>query len=118
MVTIDQIEKGVGAYLDKEIMPQLDENGFQKVIIGTALGLGIRRAKNQAASYLAHPAVKMLGIADENGNIDLETVSDELKKNIKPEGFTVDVPMLGTLRFRKEDVDSLKNYILGGNGRG
>lgn len=111
MVSIDKIEQGIAYYLDKELMPQLQSNGLEKVIVGTVASLAIRRSSAIIAGYKDHKLVKMLGIMDDDGNVDVETLATELKKNISKEGIEVDIPIIGTMKFHKGDVDKLYEYI-------
>lgn len=111
MVPISKIEKGVAAYLDSEIMPKFPA-GIEKVIAGTAASLFIRKSGNIIASYKDNKTVQMLGIMDENANVDVDVLAEELKKNIPTEGVQVEVPMFGTITFHKEDVDKLQEYIV------
>ena len=113
MVPVSSIEKGVAAYLDAELMPQLDRSGWERVIVGTAVSLAISKVGTIAASYKDNKMVKMLGIMDDAGNIDVSTIAEEAKKNIGKEGFNVEVPILGTLTFHADDVDKLCNFISG-----
>ena len=111
MVSIDKIKQGVAAYLDSELMPQLPANGVQKLIAGTAMSLLIERSGAIAESYKDNQLVKMLGIMDENGNVDVDVLAEELKKNMPKEGIKVEVPMIGALTFKKDDVEKLHEYI-------
>lgn len=111
MVTIKQIEQGVAAYLDAELMPQLPANGVQKVIAGTAMSILIKRSGEIIESYKDNQFVKMLGIMDSDGNIDVDTLAEELKKNMPKDGMKVDVPIIGELTFKENDVDKLYEYI-------
>lgn len=113
MVSVGNIEKGVAAYLDAELMPQLNKSGWEKVVVGTVVSLAISKAGTIVAGYKDHKMVKMLGIMDDAGNIDVPTIAEEAKKNIGKEGFSVDVPILGTLTFHQDDVDKLCNFIMG-----
>lgn len=112
MVSVDKIERGVADYLDEELMPQFQGNGLEKVIIGTAASLLIRKSGTIVESYKDNKLVRMLGIMDENGNVDVDILAEELKKNISKDGVKVDVPVIGTLTFHKDDVDKLHNYII------
>lgn len=114
MVTIDQVEQGIAAYLDKELMPILPETGFQKIMIGTGISLVIRKYKNQIASLRENEIVKMMGIFDENGDVDIDVLKEELIKQVPEKGFKVDVPVIGGLTFKKDDVTKLYDYIVGG----
>lgn len=112
MVSIDKIEKGVANYLDGELMPQLQNNGLEKVIIGTMASLMIRKSGAIIEGYKDNKVVKMLGIMDDNGNIDVDIIAEELKKNITKDGVKVDIPVIGALTFHKDDVDKLYDYIM------
>lgn len=112
MVSIDKIEQGVANYLDGELMPQLKGNGFEKVVVGTAASLFIRRSGKIIEGYKDNKFIKMLGIMDGEGNVDVDVLSEELKKNIPNDGIKVDVPIIGTLTFHKEDIDKLNDYIM------
>lgn len=111
MVTIEQIEKGVAAYLDVELMPKLPNSGFEKVLAGTALSLIIRRSGNILDSYKDNKMVQLLGLMDSEGNVDVDILAEELKKNIPTEGMKVEVPIIGSMTFHKEDVSKLYEYI-------
>lgn len=111
MVPMSKIQKGVAAYLDAELMPKLDRSGWEKVLIGTAASLAISRAGAIAEGYKNSKVVKMLGIVDDAGNVDVHAIAEEMKKNIGKEGFTVEVPILGALTFHKDDVDKLYGFI-------
>lgn len=111
MVTIAQIQKGVAAYLDNEVMPQLPSNGFEKVLAGTAMSLAIRKSGAIIEGYKDNKAVQMLGIMDETGNVDVDVLMEELKKNIPIDGVRVDIPLIGGLTFHKDDVDKFRGYI-------
>lgn len=112
MVSVDKIEQGIANYLDSELMPQLQNNGIEKVIIGTAASLFIRKYGTIIEGYKDNKLVKMLGIMDDDGNVDVDALTEELKKNISKEGVKIDVPIVGTLTFHKDDVDKLYDYIM------
>lgn len=112
MVSVDKIEKGVANYLDAELMPQLEKNSLEKVMVGTVASLLIRKTGTIIEGYKDNKLVQMLGIMDEEGNVDVDTLVTELKKNITKEGVKVDIPVLGTLTFHKDDIDKLYDYIM------
>lgn len=112
MVSVDKIEKGIANYLDGELMPQLQGNGVEKVIIGTAASLFIHRAGAVIEGYKDNKIVKMLGIMNENGDIDVDTLVEEVKKNIPKEGVKLEIPIIGTMTFHKDDIDKLYDYIM------
>lgn len=111
MVTINKIEQGIAAYLDGELMPKLPSTGIEKVLAGTALSLAIRKSGGILEGYKDNKAMQMLGVMDVEGNVDVDILAEELKKNIPAEGVTIDIPIIGTLIIKSEDVDKLHEYI-------
>lgn len=111
MVSISKIEHGIANYLDAELMPQLQQNGIERLLVGTAMSLVIRRSGDIISSYKDNKVVKMLGLMDENGNVDVDALATELKKNISKDGVKVDIPVIGSMTFHKDDVDKLREYI-------
>lgn len=112
MVSIPKIEKGLASYLDAEYMPKLAVDGFERVLTGTVVSLVIKRAGVMLENLKQDKGFLMLGIVDEkSGEIDVETFAEEFKKNMGKNGFSVDIPMLGKVTIRKEDVDVLLKHI-------
>lgn len=111
MVTIKQIEDGIATYLDSELMPKLPNSGLEKVIVGTALSLFIRKSGTIIGGYKDNKAVQMLGVMDHEGNVDVDLVYEELKKNIPDNGVKIEVPIIGGMTFHKEDFEKLYEYI-------
>lgn len=111
MVTIDKIQQGIAAYLDSELMPNLPSTGLERILAGTAMSLAIRKSGSIIASYKDNKAVQMLGLMDAEGNVDVDILAEELKRNIPKEGVKVDIPLIGGITFHKDDIDKLHEYI-------
>lgn len=112
MTPVNKIGQGIASYIDTELIPQLQKNGVERVIVGTVASLVIQKAETIVGGYKDNSLVKMLGIMDEKGDVDIDIITEELKKNIAKEGFVIDIPIVGTLTFHKEDVDKLYKIIM------
>jgi hypothetical protein len=112
MASLQQIESGIAAYLDSELMTKLPQDGFQKVIAGTAISLAIRKSSTIFNDVLNSSFVKMLDIVDESGDVDIDILKEELKKNMPETGVKAEFPMIGKMTFHKSDVDKLYTYIV------
>jgi hypothetical protein len=112
MVSLSKIEKGIAEYLDTELMTKLPQNGFQRVIAGTAISLAIRKSSNIVAGLKDNSFVKMLELMDDEGNIDIDILKEEVTKQIPETGVKADFPMIGVVTFHKDDVDKLYKYII------
>lgn len=112
MVSIKQIEKGIGSYLDHELMPQLPQDGIEKVIIGTGISLLLKKNIGKIDNLRKNPVINAMGIFDKDGNVDIDTLREELKEHMPESGVKYEVPMIGTLTFKGNDVDVLYNHIV------
>lgn len=112
MVSIDEIEQGLAVYLDKEFMPKLTDGSVQKVVVGMATSIFIKRFGEIALELQENKLIKMMGIFDDNGDVDLDMLRLELKKQVPETGLRMDLPVVGKLTFYKADIDQLYNTIV------
>jgi hypothetical protein len=118
MVNENQIKKGLCLFLERNILPTFDASSPERAIIATLAGLslanwdGIKKIQN-------NPVSQLFGVFDQSGNIDIEKLGEEFKKNIPETGlrFDIEFNMLfkkisKVLWIQKEDVDTLLNYIM------
>ena len=105
-----QVLNGLMNYVDSEVMGKLPTSG--KWVVGTAVNLMTNKAQNVIDTLSDNEIVKMLGIVDEEGMIDIDELLSAMKTSADRYGvLSVDVPLIGRLSFSSSDVDSLKNYI-------
>ena len=103
-VTIDQAMRGAMRYADNEVIPHLPG--------GKGIGAGIMLAlsREKVLALRENPAVKMMQIFDDTGNIDLDKLYNAARPRFENK-LTVSVPLLGDMRFDQNDVDKLYRYI-------
>lgn len=111
MVTIKDIEKGIAEYMDTAFMPQLKETGLQKVLIGTGASLFIKRLGTIIGELKNNKIIATLGIFDKDGNVDIDTLAEELKKNMPDEGVVVDLGML-KMTLHESDIEEAYKCIV------
>ena len=109
MVTIDQAMRGVAQYADNEIIPHLPTG--KGIGAGIALALILDGGKNRILALKDHPAVKMMGIMDEEGNIDLDRLYNAARTRVDGKKIPWNIPVIGELKFDVNDVDRLYKYI-------
>lgn len=108
MVTIDQAMRGAAKFADNEIIPHLPTG--KGIGAGIALALIMDGGKAQLLKLRENPAVQMMGVMDEAGNIDLDKLYNATRPRFENK-LTVSVPLLGDMRFDQNDVDKLYRYI-------
>ena len=86
MVTIDQIETGVAAYADREVLSKLPGSSGQRLLAGAALSLLIRGYGQQLRNYKPSQLVETLGIFDADHNVDLDKLRDAVMPRVPDEG--------------------------------
>ena len=109
MVTIDQAMRGVAQYADNEIIPHLPTG--KGIGAGIALALILDGGKNRILALKDHPAVQMMGIMDEDGNIDLDRLYNAARTRVDGKKIPWNIPVIGELKFDVNDVDRLYKYI-------
>lgn len=109
MVTIDQAMRGVAQYADNEIIPHLPTG--KGIGAGIALALIMDGGKSRILALKDHPAVQMMGIMDDEGNIDLDRLYNAARPRFDGQKLPITVPIIGELRFDVSDLDKLYRYI-------
>lgn len=113
MVSFDQVLDGLARYLNKNFYANL--NDWQEIVARLAIGRIIGNPEALKQSLQANPFVRTFAIFDSEGNVDLEPIMRDLRKEIERKGkMTVEIPMLGKISFTGEDVTELYREITGG----
>lgn len=112
MVTLNQVQNGVVKYIDNELIPNI--NGWQKWVFGALASTAMLKTTNIFNSLKQNEFVKMLGVIDENDNIDIDTLYREFLKQAQKGAVTFDVPMIGAMTLNHTDVEKLYRYITEG----
>ena len=107
-VTIDQAMRGAMRYADNEVIPHLP--GGKGIGAGIMLALIMEGSREKILALRENPAVKMMQIFDDAGNIDIDKLYNAARPRFENK-LTVSVQLLGDMRFDQNDVDKLYRYI-------
>lgn len=108
MVTIDQAMRGVVRFIDTEILPHLPTG--KGIGAGIVIALIMDGGKEKILALREHPAVKLMGIMDEAGNINIDRLYNAARPKFEQK-LPVSIPFIGDLTFDQNDVDKLYRYI-------
>lgn len=115
MVTLAQVQKGIGKYLDSEILPKI--TGWQKWVFGATLSLSLSKISNIFNTLKENAFIKMLDVVDEDDNIDIDTIYQEFRKQAQMGAITFDVPIVNLpLTLNVTDIDKIYHHIKEGGG--
>lgn len=114
MVSLAQVQRGVAAFIDKEVSPQLSMG--ERVVVGTAANLFVMRLPNLMNNYASHPVVAMaaaMDVYDKSSNqIDLDALMEAASPYIGDAAIPLKLPLVGiTLKMGRQEVRDLYNYI-------
>lgn len=117
MVTRGQITRGLANFVDAEILPSIPGGTLKRTIIGTGVGLYLGNLEHTLEAISKNAYVVALGVTDEHGNVDIDKLAEELKKNMPPEGVKIDLDImgihLGDMTLHRSDIDVLRSHIIG-----
>lgn len=108
-VTIDQAMRGAMRYADNEVIPHLP--GGKGIGAGIMLAPIMEGSREKILALRENPAVKMMQIFDDAGNIDLDRLYNAARPRFDGQKLPVTVPIIGELRFDVSDLDKLYRYI-------
>ena len=108
MVTMEKVQRGLAAFIDRELIPSL--SGWDKVLVGGGAGLAVAKLPQMIAQY---PIVATLGVYDkENKRVDIDALYQAIVPYIGTEALPVKLPMLGiTVKMGRAEIDTLYKYI-------
>ena len=112
-VSFEYVIDGINRYLDREIYAGL--NDLQEFVARVLVGRVNQNADSIKHSMMSNGFMKTLGLVDSDGMVDIDRLLQDIRREIERQGCVqLEIPMIGKLTFRPEDVDVLRNDITGG----
>ena len=113
MVEFNRVIDGLLRYLNNNLFAKM--NDWQEVVARIAVGRIIGNPESLKQSLMANGIVRTFAVMDSEGNVDLEPIMRDLKREIDRKGkLTVEIPMFGKMSFTAADVDEIYREITGG----
>lgn len=110
MYNYDKVINGISKYIDSEIVSKLP--GWKKWVLGSGMGMMLSNSSNIYEQLKNNEFIKMLNIIDTNGNVNVDALYKELKKQAQKGSATIEFPMIGAFMLNEQDVDKLYNFII------
>ena len=112
MVSFERFSAGVTRYVVDEVIPHVV--GGNPFLAGMAGHIIAERGPTMLKPALESPMLRMPGIVDGKGNVDIDLLYAATKKSMEENGeFTLDLPF-GTIRLKAADIEKLNQFCRGG----
>lgn len=109
-VKFENVVDGINRYIDKEIYANL--NSMQEFVARLFVGRINQNAEAIKAVLMNNGFAKTLNLVDSEGMVDVDMLLHDIKREIERQGsIQFEIPMIGKLTFKAEDVDVLYNKI-------
>jgi chorismate mutase len=116
MVNKSSIIPGFSRFIDENVLSQYAPTSMKRILMASAVSLYLKQNENIVDNLINNPMFSSLGVANNNGMIDIETIRDTLKTQIKDAGFVrISIPFIGDIDFTTDDVDALYKFIAEAN---
>ena len=113
MVEFNRVIDGLTRYMNNNLFSNM--NDWQEVVARVAVGRIIGNPENLKQSLIGNGIVRTFAVMDSEGNVDLEPLMRDLKREIERKGkLTVNIPMFGKMSFVASDIDEIYMEITGG----
>lgn len=107
----ESVINGILKYMDREIFVAM--NDWQEVLARIAVGRIAGNAAKLKSALMENTFIRTFAIIDENGNVDIENLMEDLRRQICIKGkVDISIPMFGKFSFTEADIDKLKSFIM------
>jgi hypothetical protein len=112
-VKFEKVIDGINRYIDKEIYCNL--NDWQEMLARIVVGRFVKNTDSLKNYLMSNGFCKTLCLVDSDGMVDIESILYDIREEIGRKGcIQVEIPLIGTLTFRENNVDVLLREIDGG----
>ena len=112
MVEFNRVVDGLLRYINNNVFKNM--NDWQQVLARIAIGR--INPEDLKQSLTANGFVRTFAIMDSDGNVDLEPLARDLKREIENKGgrLSIEIPLFGKMIFKPADIDEIYKEITGG----
>ena len=114
MVTQEQLVDGIYRYIKNEMLPSMPN--YAKFLAGAVLVRNVGRMGEFLTNISNGKLMRTVGVIEPDGCIDIDLWANDLKHSMNEfcgGKAEIELPMLPTLIFRENDIDTLRRYIKG-----
>lgn len=107
----EKVIDGIVKYINIEVYSGM--NDWQEVLARIAVSRFVSNSEKFKTVLMENTFIKTFGILDNEGNVDIEGLANDLKKQIEAKGkITIPLSIFGNFTFTAQDVDKLYQTII------
>lgn len=110
MVTIGQVQQGLGRYIDEEFLAKLE--GWQKWVFGAGAALVVEQVPSIIEQYKGSAVITMLGVIDNDNRIDIDKLYQHMITQARKGAVQMNLPIVGSVTLDDGDVEKLYRMII------
>ena len=110
MVDFQQVINGIVKYVNKALIPTMNE--WQKIAIRVALARVLRSCRELGQTLAQNAFIQTFGIMDKDGHVDLDGLFEDIKAQLtdKPT-IDLNIPLYGQIKLNENDILEIYNLI-------
>lgn len=109
MYDAHQVIEGLTRFVDHELVPKM--HGLNRWLFGTGAGIVASKGEKVFELIKDNDILKALDLID-GTKINVSCLYKELSKQAEHGHIDIEIPMIGTLKLDKTDVDKMYRYII------
>ena len=112
MVSQQRLQAGISRYIDEEFTSKIE--GWKRWGVGIGAALILEGMPATLQRWRSSELGAMLGVFNSEGDVDIDKIYAQAKRQAQQGPLVVHLPALGPVRFTGEDVDKLYRFIVEG----
>ena len=104
-----QVIEGLTRFVDHELVPKM--HGLNKWLFGTGAGIVASKGEKVFDLIKENEILKALDLIGGN-KINISCLYKELSRQAEMGPIDIEIPMVGTIKLDKSDVDKMYRYII------
>lgn len=110
-VKFEHVVEGINRYLDREIYVNL--NSMQEFVARLFVGRINQNIETIKIGLMNNGFARTMNLVDSDGMVDVDQLLQDIRREIERQGsIQFEIPMIGKLTFKADDVDVLYNKIM------
>jgi hypothetical protein len=107
---------GISRFVDESVLSHYPPTSMKRILMAGAVSLYLKQNEGMIDSIISNPLFAGLGVATNDGMVDVDKLRDVLHSEVSKAGFMrLSIPFVGDIDFTADDVNTLHKFITEAN---